>query len=117
MSKIEVHVGESLREVGDRVLAVVERMEADEDVHERHIGFESWELMVRTLSPKRLELLRHVHAYPAKTVLALAQALDRDYKNVHADVEALESAGLLDRDREGLRADYDTFDVRMTVAL
>jgi hypothetical protein len=32
---------------------------------------------------------------------------------VHEDVEALEAAGLLDRDGNGLRADYDAFDVSL----
>ena len=73
--------------------------------------------MVRVLSPKRLELLRHVHQNPAKNIRVLAQALGRNYRRVHEDVEALEAAGLLDRDKEGLRAEYDAFDVAMHVAL
>jgi predicted transcriptional regulator len=44
-------------------------------------------------------------------------ALGRDYRRVHEDVEALEDAGLLERDKDGLRADYDAFDVRMRMAL
>lgn len=67
--------------------------------------------------PKRFELLRHVHQHPAKTIRALALTLGRDYRRVHKDVEALEAAGLLDRDKEGVRAEYDAFDVRMRVAL
>lgn len=47
----------------------------------------------------------------------LAFALGRDYRRVHDDVEALEAAGLLERGKEGVRADYDAFDVRMKVAL
>jgi predicted transcriptional regulator len=73
--------------------------------------------MVRVLSPKRLELLRHLHRNPAKNIRTLAQALGRDYRRVYEDVEALESAGLLDRDKEGVRAEYDAFDVQMRVAL
>ena len=73
--------------------------------------------MVRVLSPKRLELLRHVHQRPAKNIRALAQALRRDYRRVHEEVAALEAAGLLDRDKAGVRAEYDGFDVRLLVAL
>jgi hypothetical protein len=43
--------------------------------------------------------------------------LGRDYRRVHEDVEALEAAGLLVRDDNGLRADYDIFDVSMQVVL
>jgi predicted transcriptional regulator len=92
-------------------------MERGESVNEKHVSFATWETMVRVLSPRRLELLRHVHQHPAKNIRVLAQALHRDYRRVHEDVEALEAAGLLDRDKAGLRAEYDAFDVRMRVAL
>jgi predicted transcriptional regulator len=48
-------------------------------------------------------------------VAALARSLGRDYKRVHADVEALATAGLIERDREGLRAEYE--EIRTVVAL
>jgi hypothetical protein len=32
-------------------------------------------------------------------------------------VEALTEAGLLERDKDGVRAEYDAFDVQMRVAL
>jgi hypothetical protein len=41
----------------------------------------------------------------------------RDYRRVPEDVEALEAAGLLDRDDNGLRTDHDVFHVSMKVAL
>jgi predicted transcriptional regulator len=92
-------------------------MERGEPVNEKHVSFETWETMVRVLSPRRLELLRHVHRNPARNIRALAQALHRDYRRVHEDVTALEAAGLLDRDKTGVRAGYDAFEVRMRVAL
>ena len=121
MSKaIHVHVGESLDAIGERVVDAWRRGERGSLTSENpeiYIGFETWETLVRTLTPKRLELLRHLHRMPAKSIRALAQALGRDYRRVHDDVEALEAAGLLNRDEEGLRADYDAFDVSMRVAL
>jgi predicted transcriptional regulator len=115
--QIKVHVGETVDDVGARAIDAWHRMERGEAVNEKHVSFETWETMVRVLSPRRLELLRHVHQHPAKNIRVLAQALHRDYRRVHEDVEALEAAGLLDRDKAGLRAEYDVFDVRMRVAL
>jgi predicted transcriptional regulator len=116
----QAHVGDSLDAIGGRVVDAWRRAERGELTGtnaEIHIGFENFETMARTLSPKRLELLRHLHRSPAKSIRALAQVLGRDYRRVHEDVEALEAAGLLDHDEDGLRADYDAFDVSMRVAL
>lgn len=110
---VQLHVADSLDTIGDRVVDAWRRAEGGELTGanaEVHIGFESWETMARTLSPKRLEFLRHLHRSPANSIRALAQRLGRDYRRVHEDVEALEAAGLLDRDEAGLRADYDAFE-------
>lgn len=115
--QVQVHIGETMEDVGARFVDAWRRMERGDEVNEKHVSFENWETMVRVLSPKRLELLRHVHQYPAKNIRTLSQALNRNYRRVHEDVEALEAAGLLDRDKEGLRAEYDAFDVSMRVAL
>lgn len=115
--QVQVHVGETVEDIGARAIDAWHRMERGETVSEKHVSFETWETMVRVLSPKRLELLRHVHQNPAKNIRALARSLRRDYRRVHEDVEALETAGLLDRDKDGLRAEYDAFDVAMRVAL
>jgi predicted transcriptional regulator len=66
------------------------------------------------LTGKRLELLRHVHRHPARSIRALAQELGCDYSNVHADLRALAEAGLLDTGR-GARANYDA--IQTTIAL
>jgi predicted transcriptional regulator len=67
------------------------------------------------LTPRRLELLRHLHRRPVPSIAALARALGRDYKRVHADVEALAAAGLIDRAPTGLRADYG--EIRASIAV
>lgn len=116
-SELQVHVGETMDDIGARAIGAWHRMARGEEVNEKHVSFATWETMVRVLSPKRLELLRHVHQNPAKNIRTLAQALDRNYRRVHEDVEALAEVGLLDRDKEGLRAGYDSFDVAMRIAL
>ncbi|HYZ63496.1 MAG TPA: hypothetical protein VE650_13685 [Acetobacteraceae bacterium] len=119
MSKpeVRVHVGQTIEDVGVRFIDAWHRMERGEQIWEKHVSFADWETMIRVLSPERLELLRHVHQHPAKNVRALSQSLGRDYHRVHEDVSALEAAGLLERDEEGLRAEYDGFEVQMRVAL
>lgn len=119
MSKgqVQAHVGETIDDVGRRFVDAWHRMERGEEVSEKHVSFENWETMVRVLSPKRLELLRHVHQQAAKNIRALAQSLGRDYRRVHDDVAALEAAGLLERDKEGVRTEYDVLAVQMRVAL
>ncbi len=117
---VSVHLGESLDTVGARFVSAWHRAEQGllrADSAEMHLGFATWEQMVRVLSPKRLQLLRHLHAHPARNVRQLAAALGRDYRRVHDDVQALETAGLLERDADGLRAEYDGFDVTLRIAL
>ena len=65
---IQLHVADSLDTIGDRAVDAWRRAERGELTGENaevHIGFESWETMAPTLSPKRLELLRHLHRTPA----------------------------------------------------
>ena len=117
---VSLHVGESLDAVGERFVDAWRRADSGElreSNSEVHLGFATWEDMVRTLSPKRLQLLRHLHRNPSPNIRQLAAALGRDYRRVHDDVAALAGAGLLERDGEGLRADYEAFDIKMRVAL
>jgi len=80
---------------------------------EATIGVESISALTALLSPKRLELLRHVAQHPGLSVRALSIALGRDYKNVHTDVCELESRYLLERDQAGrVQAPYDELVIR-----
>ena len=77
------------------------------------IGVGSIAELTALLSPKRMELLRHVAQNPGLSIRALAGALRRDYKNVHTDVSELESRHLLERDEAGLiQAPYDELVIR-----
>jgi predicted transcriptional regulator len=48
-------------------------------------------------------------------VRALAKALERDYSNVHADVQALTAAGLLDASNGDIHADYDAIETKIAI--
>ena len=104
---VRLHVG-SIEEMGKRFVGAWHRLERGKTVKETHLTFFSLEAMMSTLSPKRLELLKHVHRHPAGTVSELAKTLGRDYKRVHDDVSALAHAGLIVRDENGIRAPYDS---------
>jgi predicted transcriptional regulator len=77
------------------------------------IGLGSIAELTALLSPKRMELLRHVAHGPGLSIRGLAQALGRDYKNVHTDVSELEARHLLERNSAGLvTAPYDELIIR-----
>ncbi|WP_376965820.1 MarR family transcriptional regulator [Azospirillum sp. A26] len=117
MTDLKITVGQSLRDIAAEVVAAVHRVERGEAVEpESSINFADWETLARTLTGKRLELLRHLHRQPTASVRALAMALRRDYSNVHADVQALTEAGLIERSEDGgLRAEYDGIQTRIAL--
>ncbi len=74
---------------------------------ERVLACESWEGLARVMTGERYRLLRHLHEHPEPTISALACALGRQYRRVHADVAALEEAGLIDRSNGVVHATAD----------
>jgi predicted transcriptional regulator len=59
------------------------------------LSFENASILMKTLSPKRLELLQTLHALGTVSIRKLAKELHRDYSNVHQDVKALNQIGVL----------------------
>jgi predicted transcriptional regulator len=53
------------------------------------------------LTPRRAELLEYIQSHNPKSVKALANELNRDYKNVYDDLLALQKYHLLEFVREG----------------
>lgn len=104
---IRLHVG-SIDEMGKRFVDAWHRLERGETVQETNLTLFSLEALLSTLSPRRLALLKHVHRHPAKNLSELAKTLARDYKRVHDDVSVLAHAGLIVRDKNGIRAPYDS---------
>ena len=100
-------------EASRRFIEAWHRAERGEIFHERHLAFESWDALARVLTGKRMELLSYVRRHNVTSIRALAKARRRDYSNVHADVQALAGAGLLDATTGGVRADYDAIETRI----
>jgi len=105
--ELEVHVGDALEDTGRRFIDAWHRLEKGKRVRKRHLSFESLEGLLSLLTPKRWELLRYVHSHQVRSIRALSVQLKRDYRRVHDDVEALATAGLLERHGRAVRADYD----------
>ncbi len=116
MSKVKITVGGAMEdEAAHRFVDAWHRAERGKTFHERHLAFESWDALARVLTGKRMELLHYVRRHKVASVRALAKALARDYSNVHADVQALTEAGLLDTTDAGLRADYDAIETKIAI--
>lgn len=59
------------------------------------LSFENTSTLMKALSPKRIELLKILHALGTTSIRQLAKELRRDYSNVHQDVKALNQIGVI----------------------
>jgi len=96
----------SREEVTRRALAAFDGRRVDS-----HISFASAELLWRTLTRKRWELLRAMTGQGAMSIREAARRVGRDIKAVHADVTALINAGVIDRTDDGVVFPYDAVHV------
>src|SRR5271156_2699670 len=116
MSDVKITVGGTMEEEASRrFVNAWHRAKRGETFHERHLAFESWDALARVMTGKRMELLHYVRRHKGASVRAVAKARGRDYSNVHADVQALSSAGLLDTADGGVQADYDVIETKIAI--
>ncbi len=102
---VKIHIG-TPEDMGRRFIDAWHRAERGEKVDETHITFCDLESLLAALTPKRLHLLRYVRHNRVRNVKALADDLQRDYKNVHKDVEELTKIGLLAKTKECVIAPF-----------
>ena len=76
-----------------------------------HISFASIELLWRTLSPKRWQLLQAMTGQGVMSIREAARRVGRDVKAVHGDVTALIAAGVVERQNRGVVFPYDAVHV------
>lgn len=100
----------SREDVTRRALAAFEGQEQG-----AHISFVSAELLWKTLTRKRWELLSAMTGQGAMSIREAARRVGRDVKAVHGDVSALIYAGVLDRTDEGVVFPYDAVHVDFTL--
>ena len=60
-------------------------VEAGEQVNQMHITFLGVQTMFETLSPRRVDVLRHVRQHGTGNAREPAQTLGRGYKSVHQE--------------------------------
>jgi predicted transcriptional regulator len=66
------------------------------------LSFADLPLLLKTLTPARWAILQSLGHKAAASIYELAKRLGRDYKNVHTDVSALASLGLIAKGENGL---------------
>ena len=76
-----------------------------------HISFASAELLWKTLTRKRWELLHAMTGQGAMSIREAARRVGRDVKAVQGDIHVLINAGVLDRTEAGVNFPYDAVHV------
>jgi predicted transcriptional regulator len=116
MKEVRLHV-ENLDAFARRSMDMARRLDRGERRQGKaHVAFESMEGLLRVLTPNRWALLRALRAHGPGSIRALALALKRDYRGVHADVTALIDAGLIERDAKGsIRVPWSRITAEMAV--
>jgi predicted transcriptional regulator len=115
MSKnVRVHIG-TPEDMGRRFADAWHRAERGEAVDETSVTFRDLEALLAVLTPKRLQLLRFVRRNDVPNIKALADALRRNYKNVHKDVEELAKLGLIARAPDRVVAPFAEVEARIVL--
>lgn len=116
MNKQHIHIGVEDADRGfERFVKAWHKAETSETGQaEIHLNFEDFAMLAAVLTPKRLELMKTLRQHGPLSVRALAKQLERNYKNVHAEVGILEDVGLIQRTGEGLLvAPWDVIDAHV----
>lgn len=95
-TRVHLHIG-TLDDMGHRFAAAWKASEAGRDVARAHVTFLGLETFLAAMSPRRLDLMRHLRRAGPMSVRRLASELARDYKSVHREVAMLLAAGLVER--------------------
>jgi predicted transcriptional regulator len=100
--ELKIGIGDE-RETAQEFVAAwrrAEQAETPEPLME-HLYFPDLETLLQTLTPRRMALLKTLHATGPVSVRTLSKELGRDYKSVHTDIQVLERMGLVARQKDG----------------
>lgn len=65
------------------------------------ISFPTVEALLKTLTAKRLHVIRIMLGAGSLTIREVARRVDRDVKAVHGDIQSLLAAGIIDKTEDG----------------
>ena len=100
---LHVRVGEDVHANLARAREAMEALQQGRrPKHHFAVGFAEVGQMLAVFTPKRWELIARLREIGPVTTAQLARTLERDYKNVHADVAALSQWLAVQRDEDGL---------------
>lgn len=99
---IRVGDQERLRDAAEQRIKNAEDGKDVEDVSNRHIlNIEDPKDLGRVLSPVNLELLRVLRTESPTSISAAAEAVDRDYKEVHRNLTELAALNIIRLEEDG----------------
>ena len=114
---LQIRVGNSVDTAKGFIDAWKRAEQGEEFEAEHRLVFENLESLLKTLTPARWILLRSLRAAGPRSIRGLARELERDYKNVHTDVKALEIVGLIGRNANGeVEVPWDIVEARLRLA-
>ncbi|MGH8192573.1 MAG: hypothetical protein ACREP2_14140 [Rhodanobacteraceae bacterium] len=77
------------------------------------LGFESAAKVFAELTVERLRTLETLRQGGTQSIYALAKALNRNYSNVHNDVQRLMALGLVERGRDGVSTPFGELEIHV----
>jgi predicted transcriptional regulator len=115
--EIQIGIGDSTK-TAKGFIDAWKRAERTKKVEsEERLLFENLETLLKTLTTGRWKLLKTLRTKGPMSVRALAIEQGRDYKNVHRDVQQLESIGLIGRSPDNkVEVPWDIVEARLKLA-
>lgn len=112
MNIVKIEIG-SMEDVKERALNAIKQ---GKPVEHSTITFTSQDLLWRTLSPLRMEILKTLCGAGEISIRETARRVGRDVKAVHGDCTALINAGILERTKTGgVHFPYDAIKVEFMI--
>ena len=105
-----------VRPLADSMTAFAQAWESGKPEREARIRFASFDLLWKTLTPNRMQLIQALTGAGPTGVRELARRVGRDVRAVHADCVCLAKTGVIDKLEDGkLLFPYDGVRVNFEV--